>query len=342
MRSEELISIVIPSCGDGIWLKRTVDSIRAMTTWSNYEIIVVLNYSLKNTTHNNVEFLRNSAYQDVILIESNHPLGVSGARNAGASIAKGYFICFMDGHCLILTPDWVQRIMELFHCDPQVCVICPEIAYFHGNGKFLADEFRWANHYVWGATWDWKELSFTKEEYWLSDVHNHNPQFGKTQPYDMLSCPGSITFIRRDPFLELGQFEVSIAGWGREILDFTIRAWLMGYRVQVNPNVKMAHRVKYDISDYQYLRAWDHEIYASLLPSYKYFTNPNRIERCRNFYLNNIQFKDCVAFADRRAKQFRLDEYKERFIQRAKYNDDWLFDTFNIDTGAYRDLSLRT
>jgi GT2 family glycosyltransferase len=331
MSSEELISIVIPSCGDGIWLKRTVDSIRAMTTWPNYEIIIVLNYSAENRTHNDVQFLRDSAYQDVILIEASRPLGVSCSRNAGASIAKGYFICVMDGHCLILTPDWVHHILEHFRHDPLLCVICPELRYFHGNGKFLADEFRWANQYVWGATWGWNENNFTQEEYWISDVHNYNPQFDKTQPYDTLSCPGSITFIRRDTFLELGQFEPSIAGWGREILDFTIRAWLMGYHVQVNPNVKMAHRVKYDINDYQYLRAWNHEVYSALLPSYKYFTNLQRIERCRNFYLNNIHLKGYVPWADNRAKQFRLDQYKERFIQRAKYNDDWLFDKFSID-----------
>ena len=102
MRTEELISIVIPSCGDGIWLKRTVDSIRAMTTWSNYEIITVLNYSSENSRYNDVEFLRQPIYKDIIVIESNHPLGVSGARNIGASIAKGFFICFMDGHCLVL------------------------------------------------------------------------------------------------------------------------------------------------------------------------------------------------------------------------------------------------
>jgi GT2 family glycosyltransferase len=331
VRTEELISIVISSCGDGIWLKRTVDSIRAMTTWSNYEIIIVLNYSSENSRYNDVEFLRHSAYKDVIVIESDHPLGVSGARNTGASIAKGYFISFMDGHSLVLTPDWVQHILNQFHNDPQLCVICPEIRYFHGNGKFLSDELRWANHYVWGATWDWKAISFSQEEYWIGDIHHQNPQFDKTQIYNALSCPGSITFIRRDTLLELGLFDVSIAGWGREILDFTIRTWLMGYHVQVNPNVKMAHRVKQDISDYQYLRAWNYEIYASLLPSYKYFTNPNRIERCRNFYLDRMQFKDYVSFADDRAKQFRLDEYKEGFVRMAKYSDDWLFAMFNID-----------
>jgi GT2 family glycosyltransferase len=331
MRTEELISIVIPSCGDGIWLKRTVDSIRAMTTWSNYEIIIVLNYSLENSGSNNVEFLRNPAYKDVIVVESNHPLGVSGARNTGASVAKGYFICFMDGHCLVLTPDWVQRILDHFHDDPQLCVICPEIRYFHGNGKFLSDEFKWANHHVWGATWDWNAVSFSREEYWIGDIHHQNPQFDKTQVYDTLSCPGSIIYVRRDTFLELGLFDVSIAGWGREILDFTIRTWLMGYHVQVNPNVKMAHRIKQDISDYQYLRAWNYEVYASLLPSYKYYTNPSRIERCRNFYLDKMQFKDYVLFADNRAKHYRLDQYRERFVRMAKYNDDWLFAMFKID-----------
>ncbi|MFZ1040573.1 MAG: glycosyltransferase [Anaerolineales bacterium] len=327
MRTEELISIVIPSCGDGIWLKRTVDSIRAMTTWSNYEIITVLNYSSENSRYNDVEFLRQPIYKDIIVIESNHPLGVSGARNIGASIAKGFFICFMDGQCLVLTPDWVRPILEHFHSDSQLCVICPEIKYFHGNGEFLSDEFRWANHYVWGATWDWKAISFTQEEYWIGN----KPHFDKTQPYDMLSCPGSITFVRRDTFLGLGLFDVSIAGWGREILDFTIRTWLMGYHVQVNPNVKMAHRIKQDIRDYQYLRDWNYEVYASLLPSYKYFTNANRIGRCRNFYLENLQLKGYVSFADDRARQFQLDEYKERFVRAAKYNDDWLFAKFKID-----------
>ena len=331
MRSEELISIVIPSCGDGIWLKRTVDSIRAMTTWTNYEIIIVLNYLPKNKSHNEVEFLRNSAYQDVILIESNRPLGVSGARNTGAAIAKGYFICFMDGHCLILTPDWVQHLMVHFRHDPTLCVVCPELRYFHGNGKFLSNEFRWANHCVWGAKWSWNESHFIEEEYWMGDVYNFNPQFPQKESNDTLTCPGSIMFIRRDAFLELGMFESSIPEWGGETLDFTIRAWLMGYRVQVNPSVKMGHRVKYDINDYQYLRAWDHEIYATLLPSYKYFTNLNRIERCQNFYLNNISLKGYVPWANNRAQQFRLGQYKERFVQMAKYNDDWLFDKFNIE-----------
>jgi GT2 family glycosyltransferase len=328
---EELISIVIPSCGDGIWLKRTIDSIRAVTTWSNYEIIVVLNYSPDNNLHNEAEFLHRSMYQDVILLESNHPLGMSIARNVGACAAKGYFICFMDGHCLTLTPDWVQHIMEHYRSDPALCVICPELKYFHGNGKFLSTELKWANHTVWGATWGWSENYFTREEYWIGSAHNYNPQFGRTEPYDTLSCPGSITFIRRDIFLGQEMFEPSIAGWGREILDFTIKAWLMGYRVQVNPAVKMAHRVKYDINDYQYIRAWEHEIYSALLPSYKYFTNRQRIERCRNFYLDNAYTRDYVPWADQRAEQFQLGQYKRHFVEVAKYNDDWLFEKFGID-----------
>ena len=95
--------------------------------------------------------------------------------------------------------------------------------------------------------------------------------------------------------------------------------------------LKMAHRIKQDIRDYQYLRDWNYEVYASLLPSYKYFTNANRIGRCRNFYLENLQLKGYVSFADDRARQFQLDEYKERFVRAAKYNDDWLFAKFKID-----------
>lgn len=132
------ISIVIPAKNEGNYLKLCLDSIiKALGNNNTYEIIIVDNKSEDNS----VEIAKK--YNCKII--QNKKEGVGSSRNAGASIAKGEFIAFIDGDC-ILDEKWFQFTKEHFYHQRIAAVgtkICPnfntatwvEETIFHLNNR---------------------------------------------------------------------------------------------------------------------------------------------------------------------------------------------------------------
>jgi glycosyltransferase involved in cell wall biosynthesis len=136
------LSIVICSYNRASYISDALDSLYTQTAGLNaFEAIIVDNNSTDNTAevfskwsaaHTNGSF--------TYITETNQ--GASFARNTGAAVAKGQWLCFMDDDA-VATPNYVENILK--HIETK-----PDAVGFGGRiiPKYIPSEPKWMSYYV--------------------------------------------------------------------------------------------------------------------------------------------------------------------------------------------------
>lgn len=112
---EPLISIIIPSAGKKIdtpkgslcLVENCISSVEQLSTYPNYEIIVVDGYDIPEST------LQKIAAPKVQIVRCAEPFNFSMRINIGATTAKGQFLLLLNDDTQVITPDWLESMLEL-------------------------------------------------------------------------------------------------------------------------------------------------------------------------------------------------------------------------------------
>jgi GT2 family glycosyltransferase len=134
LQASPLVSIIIPSAGKTIeidgrridLLPNIVSQIRERSTYKNVEIIVVDNGDLTLTT---IEMLTATGCKRITYTEP--VFNISKKLNLGATLALGEMFLLMNDDIEILTPDWIERLLEQFE-KPHVGVVGAKLLYPSG------------------------------------------------------------------------------------------------------------------------------------------------------------------------------------------------------------------
>lgn len=201
-----MYSIVIPSYNEGEHIAGTVEAVKRTTPARTYEIIVVDDGSIDNST---------KLLAGARVLRSRVNRGVIAARNAGAMAAKGETLVFLDAHTYPHDGTWLipklsSRITDGLFLTGGVS------SYYHpeqgtGYGAHMPHG---------GLQWEWL---FEKAE--------------KEVPV----CPGGFMAVTKKTFFEAGAFDPGFRGWGLEDAELSLRAWLFGHRLMVIPDSVIAH-----------------------------------------------------------------------------------------------------
>jgi len=108
------VSIVIPSAckrakvrGEDTWfLLKCVESIRQKSTYKNYEILVVDNNDMS------AELEHALKPYNIRKIPYTAPFNLASKMNLGAEKAEGSQVVFMNDDVEIITPDWMEAMLE--------------------------------------------------------------------------------------------------------------------------------------------------------------------------------------------------------------------------------------
>ena len=136
------LSIIICSYNRASYISDALTSLYGQSSGlDDFEVIIVDNNSIDNTKEVYAQWRHtNTNGQFTFISETKH--GASFARNTGAAIAKGEWVCFMDDDA-VATTDYVKNIIK--HIQDQ-----PFIVGFGGRiiPKYIPGEPKWMSYYV--------------------------------------------------------------------------------------------------------------------------------------------------------------------------------------------------
>jgi len=206
---EPKISVVVTALNEGVNLRGTVENLES-TLPVRGEIVVVDDGSLDGST----QFLKRKRRRTKLLRAKN--LGVARARNWGASESTGNVIVFADAH-VALPSKWWDPMIDLL-AKPSIGAVSPAICDMkdpecRGYGLKLAGPY-------------------PNQEWLLRRT--------KT-PQAVPLLPGCCWAMRRDVFNRTGGFDSGMVRWGSNDVEYSLRLWLLGYELQVVPDVEVLH-----------------------------------------------------------------------------------------------------
>jgi GT2 family glycosyltransferase len=185
-----------------------------------------------------------AAFPEVLVHHHPTNLGVASGRNAAAALAIEKFspthLLFIDND-MVVEPNFVSALLAPFESDPQ-------LAQTQAKLRFMNDPTRL------------NDGGGCRIQFWL----------GRTSPvgfaevdrgqYDKqakcISCGGAM-MVRTDVFQRLGGFDEKFSPFGPEDLDFSLRAYKLGYYALYVPEAVAYHEVSHSFEGGQYT-----ELYA--------------------------------------------------------------------------------
>lgn len=142
MSASPEISVIICSYNRAAYIREAMESLLQQDLdKSRYEVIVVDNNSTDNTEDICRAFL--AAHPEANFRYLTEPQqGASYARNTGAALASGEFLCFMDDDA-VAEPDYLRQILRFFQEHPDAGGLGGRII-----PRYIPAEPAWMSHYV--------------------------------------------------------------------------------------------------------------------------------------------------------------------------------------------------
>lgn len=295
MRRTVEASIIIPCKNEGNNLKNTIDSIKASKNTGTYEIIVVDDNSEDNCT----DFLENDieGYGEITLIRTINA-GCSNAKNAGAKIASGNYYFFLDAHVRV-EDYWMDKLINTME-NGLIAAVTPCIADMYNSSAA-----------GYGETWT-EMLKLN----WIAK----NPDKIAEIP---IAC-GCAFGIRKEVFNKIKGFDHFFKNWGREDEEISLKIWLYGYKIAINPFVKIRHLFR---KKFPYEVTATNIIYNTICMAYSHF-NKFRLEKTVAMTKFDFNFNEAEGLIRKDFNKLMLQ--RQNYFNERKYEDDYFFHKFKI------------
>ncbi|MCI8210921.1 glycosyl transferase family 2 [Pseudomonas sp. S25] len=106
-----LVSLIIPTRNAHVLVKQCIDSIRQLTTYENYEIILVDNGSDDEESLRYFAELEGEA--DVLVIRDERPFNYSALNNLAVRQARGELVGLINNDIEVISPQWLEEMVSL-------------------------------------------------------------------------------------------------------------------------------------------------------------------------------------------------------------------------------------
>ena len=109
LTSRPLVSIIIPNKDHVDDLSRCVESIINLSTYDNYEVVIVENNS--ETAEIKTYYEEISRHPRVQVVEYKGDFNYSKINNFGVQYAKGEYLLLLNNDTEVITPDWMEELL---------------------------------------------------------------------------------------------------------------------------------------------------------------------------------------------------------------------------------------
>ena len=124
------ISIIIANCEHADDLRKCITSIQKLTTYKNWEIIIVENNSIEIATRDYYQELKQLENIKIVTWEAkNGEFNYSAINNYGAKFATGEYILLLNNDTEVISADWIQEML-MFAQRTDVGAVGAKLYYF--------------------------------------------------------------------------------------------------------------------------------------------------------------------------------------------------------------------
>ena len=162
-------------------------------------------------------------------IENKKNLGFTGSNNCGVNwaIENNYDYVFLLNQDTIVTPDWLNILVETMENDPTIACLQPKIL-LHPE----TDKINTAGNKINFLGFGYSTLNGIKDE-------------GQIKYLDEVNyCSGAAVLVRMDLIKKVGLFDNEMF-FDLEDLDLGWKAKLLGYKNVINPKAVIYHKYKF-------------------------------------------------------------------------------------------------
>jgi len=217
------VSIVIPSKNHAPLLKRLLNSVFQLTTYSNFEIILVDNQSRDKDLLDYYEELQKE--HPVRIVHYDEEFNYSKAINLGAAASKADFLLFLNNDMEILSDDWLEEMVRW--------AMIPEIGVVGTKLLYEDDRIQHAGIVL--------GLQGFVGHLYLNTPRHYFGLLGSVDWYRNVSAvTGACQMVRRNVFQQLNGYDEKFKLVFNDV-DFCLRAIDHGYRNLYNPFVEIRH-----------------------------------------------------------------------------------------------------
>lgn len=221
-----LISIIIPSAGKPVrirgrqtsFLAMCIESIRNLSSYKNYEIVVVDNDDLSPFLQKQLKSL------GARCVSYTEPFNLSCKMNLGAARARGDYLLFLNDDIEVISPDWLEAMLEHAQ-DPDIGAVGAKLVFRDGRLQHVGVVILEGEpgHAYYGSAGD-------HPGYYASNLVTRN--------YSAVT--GACLMTRASVFRELGGFARELSLNYNDV-DFCLRLREKGLRIVHTPYARLYH-----------------------------------------------------------------------------------------------------
>ncbi|XP_029461383.1 polypeptide N-acetylgalactosaminyltransferase 5 [Rhinatrema bivittatum] len=199
------------------------------------EIILVDDFSTKAYLKDNLDKYM-LKFPKVRVLHLKERYGLIRARLAGASIATGDVLTFLDSH-VECNVGWLEPLLERVYLNRKK-VACPVIEVISDKDmSYMSVDNYQRGIFSWPMNFGWKPIPL--------DIIKKN----KIKESDPIRCPvmaGGLFSIDRKYFYELGTYDPGLDVWGGENMELSFKVWMCGGEIEIIPCSRVGHIFRSD------------------------------------------------------------------------------------------------
>ena len=225
MSNKPKVSIIIPMKDKWELSDACISSIINVSTYQNYEILVLNNNSVREKTFKWFEEIQKRDSR-IKVINADMPFNWSRLNNFGMKAARGEVYVFLNNDTVIITPEWIEKLCENALRD-DIGLVGPLLLYEDGtiqHAGVVVGMGGWANHVFNG----------------MKPVHYGTPFVSPMVSRNVLAVTGACMAVSKKTIEKIGNFDEEFTICGSDV-ELGIRSHEYGLNNLYNPRVELYH-----------------------------------------------------------------------------------------------------
>lgn len=225
IKGDPKVSILIPN-KDGLkYLKPCIKSILKLTTYKNYEIVIIENNSEKKSTFKYYEKLKENP-RVKILYYTEKEFNYSKLINYGVENTNGEFVLQLNNDTKVITKNWLEEFIG-YAQQKEIGAVGARLYYEDKSIQHAGIAIGIAG--IAGALL--VNLEYGKHAYYGFEAITRN----------VSAVTGACLFARRDIYEEVGYMDENEFKVAFNDVDFCLKILEKGYRIVYNPYIELFH-----------------------------------------------------------------------------------------------------